>query len=128
MTWRGLLNQRAINPSKNTYVYLNGEANTELSAYIAKLGMTELFEVSGEDSGIILKNYQVPLQTMLLDAFGQALALQDARLEIRYKQGPANGRGYVLLRAVPITDHSSKISLFDCHIHRSIEDGVCYFI
>ena len=21
-----------------------------------------------------------------------------------------------------------KISLFDCHIHRSIEDGVCYFI
>ena len=71
----------------------------------------ELFEVSGEDSGIILKNYQVPLQTMLLDAFDQALALQDARLEIRYKQGPANGRGYVLLKAVPITDHSSNIEL-----------------
>ena len=111
MTWRGLLNQRAINPAKNTYVYLNGEANMELSAYITKLGMTELFEVSGEDSGIILNNYQVPLQTMLLDAFDQALALQDARLEIRYKQGPANGRGYVLLRAVPITDHSSNIEL-----------------
>lgn len=111
MTWRGLLNQRAISPVKNTYVYLNGEANTALSTYIAKLRMTELFEVSGEDSGIILKNYQVPLQTMLLDAFDQALALQDARLEIRYKQGPANGRGHVLLRAVPITDHSSNIEL-----------------
>ena len=103
MTWRGLLNQRAINPAKNTYVYLNGEANMALSAYITKLGMTELFEVSREDSGIILNNYQVPLQTMLLDAFDQALAAQDARLEIRYKQGPANGRGYVLLKAVPIT-------------------------
>ena len=111
MTWRGLLNQRAINPAKNAYVYLNGEANTELSAYITKLGMAELFEVSREDSGIILNNYQVPLQTMLLDAFDQALALQDARLEIRYKQGPANGRGYVLLKAVPITDHSSNIEL-----------------
>ena len=105
------MNQRAINPAKNAYVYLNGEANTELSAYITKLGMTELFEVSREDSGIILNNYQVPLQTMLLDAFDQALALQDARLEIRYKQGPANGRGYVLLRAVSITDHSSNIEL-----------------
>lgn len=34
-----------------------------------------------------------------------------ARLEIRYKQGPANGRGYVLLRAVSITNHSSNIEL-----------------
>lgn len=111
MSWRGLLNQRAISPEKNTYVYLNGEANTILSVYIAKLGMTELFGVSGEDSGIILDNYQVPLQTMLLDAFDQALEQQNARLEIKYKQGPANSKGYVQLRAVPVVDHSQNVEL-----------------
>ena len=58
------MNQRAISPEKNTYVYLNGEANTVLSTYISKLGMTELFEVSGENRGIILDNFQVPLQAM----------------------------------------------------------------
>lgn len=111
MTWRGLLNQRAISPSKNTYVYLNGEANSVLHDYITKLDMAEIFEVSKEDSGITFNNYQVPLQTMLLDAFDQALASCNARLEIRYKQGSANGKGYVLLRAVSITDHSENIEL-----------------
>lgn len=111
MTWRGLLNQRALNPSKNTYVYLNGEVNSVLHDYITKLDMAEIFEVSKEDSGITFNNYQVPLQTMLLDAFDQALASCNARLEIRYKQGSANGKGYVLLRAVPITDYSENIEL-----------------
>lgn len=111
MTWRGLLNQRAINPSKNIYVYLNGEVNSVLHDYITKLDMAEIFEVSKEDSGITFNNYQVPLQTMLLDAFDQALASCNARLEIRYKQGSANGKGYVLLRAVSITDHSENIEL-----------------
>nr|DAY91116.1 MAG TPA: Protein gp18.1, prophage tail protein gp18.7A [Caudoviricetes sp.] len=111
MTWRGLLNQRAINPDKNIYVYLNGEANVVLAEYISKLGMREIFEVSGENSGITIRNFQVPLQTMLLDAFDQALALQNAKVEIRYKQGPANGKGYVQLRVVPITDHSGNVEL-----------------
>ena len=59
--------------------------------------MREIFEVSGENSGITIRNFQVPLQTMLLDAFDQALALQNARVEIRYKQGPANGKGYNII-------------------------------
>lgn len=110
-TWRGLLNQRAINPVKNTYVYLDGEANSLLSGYIRKLGLSEIFSVSSEDSGIVFHNYKVPLQTMLLDAFNGALEELDARIEIRYIQGSANDKGYVLLRAVPITDHSENIEL-----------------
>lgn len=62
-------------------------------------------------NGKFVMKWEEPYSQYLLDAFDQALALQDARLEIRYKQGPANGRGYVLLKAVPITDHSSNIEL-----------------
>lgn len=110
-TWRGLLNQRAINPAKNDYVYLNGEANSVLNSYIKRLGLSEVFSVSGENSGIQLNNYQVPLQSMLLDAFDGALEEVNARVAIKYIQGAANDKGYVLLNVVPVKDHSENIEL-----------------
>jgi hypothetical protein len=109
-TWRGILNQRAINPGSNTYITLSGEANALLSQYIVQLGLSEIFEVSTVNSGIIL-NYKVPLQSMLLDAFTAALEQQNARLEIKYKLGDANGKGYVLLEAKPVVDHSQTIEI-----------------
>lgn len=109
-TWRGILNQRAINPESNTYITLSGEANALLSQYIVKLGLSEIFEVSTVNSGIVL-NYQVPLQSMLLDAFSAALEKQGARLEIKYKLGDANEKGYVLLEAKPVIDHSETIEI-----------------
>lgn len=109
-TWRGILNQRAINPGSNTYVYLEGEANACLKEYIVKLGLSEIYEVSTEDSGITL-DYQVPLQSMLLDAFQAALEQQNARLELKYKLGEPNGNGYVLLSVRPVTDHSQSIEI-----------------
>ena len=109
-TWRGILNQRAINPESNTYVTLSGEANALLSQYIVQLGLSEIFEVSTVNSGIIL-DYKVPLQSMLLDAFTVALEQQGARLEIKYKLGDANGKGYVLLEAKPVVDHSQTIEI-----------------
>lgn len=109
-TWRGLLNQRAINPESNTYIQLSGEANTVLNTYIAKLGMSEIFSVASENSGIYI-DYQVPLQSMFLDAFDAALSAQEARLDIKYKPGEANGKGYVELSAKPVVDHSETIEI-----------------
>lgn len=110
-SWRGILGQRALKPESNTYAYFNGEANTLLASYLSALNMTELFSASSEDSGIMFTDYQVPLQSMFLGAFEGALAEQGARLEIKYKQGEANDKGYVLLGAVPITDHSNDIEI-----------------
>ncbi|MEJ8789125.1 MULTISPECIES: hypothetical protein [Dorea] len=109
-TWRGILNQRAINPGSNTYITLKGEANAVIQENLAKLGLTEIFSASNENSGIVL-NYRVPLQSMLLDAFNAALEDQNARLEIKYKLGDANDKGYVELSAKPIVDHSEQIEI-----------------
>lgn len=109
-TWRGILNQRAINPESNTYITLAGEANALLSQYIVKLGLSEIFAVSTANSGIVL-NYKVPLQSMFLDAFSVALEKQNARLDIKYKLGDANEKGYVLLEAKHIVDHSKTIEI-----------------
>lgn len=109
-TWRGILNQRAINPDGNTYTTLKGEANSVLKQYIIKLGLSEIFEVSTVDSGIDI-DYKVPLQSMLLDAFSVALEKVGARLEIKYRLGEPNGKGYVLLEAKKIMDHSQSIEI-----------------
>lgn len=109
-TWRGILNQRAINPASNTYITLQGEANAVLSQYITSLGLSEIYTASSSNSGIML-NYQVPLQSMLLDAFSAALGAVGARLDIKYKLGEPNGKGYVLLEAKPIVDHSETIEI-----------------
>ena len=109
-TWRGMLNQRAINPGSNTYITLRGEANAVLSQYIVSLGLSEIYTVSSSNSGITL-NYQVPLQSMLLDAFTDALDAVGARLDIKYKLGEPNGKGYVLLEVKPVVDHSETIEI-----------------
>lgn len=109
-TWRGILNQRAINPGSNAYITLSGEANAVLAQYIISLGLSEIFEVSTANSGIVL-NYQVPLQSMLLDAFTAALEKQNARLEIKYRLGDANEKGYVALEAKPVEDRSEEIEI-----------------
>lgn len=109
-TWRGLLNQKAINPERNTYITLKGEANRVLSGFIVKLGLSEIFTVSNQNSGIEL-DYKVPLQSMLYDAFSAALEEVGARLDIKYKLGDPNEKGYVLLTAKPVEDHSETIEI-----------------
>lgn len=110
-TWRGMLDRIAINPGSNTYIYLNGEANSVIGALIVTLGISELFCASLENSGIVFYNYQVPLQGMLMTVLTDALASLNARIDIKYKQGESNGRGYVQLSAVPIVDHSSSVEM-----------------
>lgn len=109
-SWRGLLNQKAINPESNTYITLKGEANRVLSGFIVKFGLSEIFTVSNQNSGIEL-DYKVPLQSMLYDAFSAALEEVGARLDIKYKLGDPNEKGYVLLTAKPVEDHSETIEI-----------------
>lgn len=105
-----MLNQKAINPESNTYITLKGEANRVLSGFIVKLGLSEIFTVSNQNSGIEL-DYKVPLQSMLYDAFSAALEEVGARLDIKYKLGDPNEKGYVLLTAKPVEDHSETIEI-----------------
>ena len=110
-TWRGILDQHPLYEDKNNYFYFNGEAKTVLRERVNAIGLGELFVVSGEDSGIYFSNYKVPLQSMLMTAFSDALYENDARLDIKYIQGEANGTGYVLLSAKKIVDYSDKIEI-----------------
>lgn len=130
--WRGLLDKKAIRPDVNDYLYLNGEANSVLRNLIGTLGLSSLFVVSSEDSGIIFQNYQVPLQEYLLTGFSDALEQYVGRIEIKYISGNANDKGYVLLRVMRIVDYSEQIEISeDGNVKLNIldyRDGVNHMI
>lgn len=110
-TWRGILDRIAINPGENDYIYLNGEANYVIGQLLSSLKITELFTVAPVNSGIVFQNYKIPLQSMFMPAVSAALEDLGARIEIKYKHGGSNSRGYVQLAAVPIVDHSETIEI-----------------
>lgn len=59
-TWHGILNSFVIQPPRgNVYRIYNGEANNVIRQIISDIGMTGLFEVSTENSGIYISNYPV---------------------------------------------------------------------
>lgn len=108
-TWRGLLTQKVIAPpTTQEHVVLNGEVNTVIGELVSGK-YNGLFVVSKEDSGVILKNYEVPRFVTLYDAIMGFLEKNGFGLEITYVQPNATDTGYVLLKATPIIDWSDEL-------------------
>lgn len=109
-TWRGLLNQKIIQPPDNqTHLVVSGDANKIIKGIIGSR-FDSLFVVETEASGIEFKNYQFDRYCTVLDGLEKMLASKQARLKISYKQGtPGLLDSAVLLSAVPVTDWSEYL-------------------
>lgn len=109
-TWRGLLNQKIIQPPDGeTHLTVSGDANKIIKDIIgSRFG--SLFVAETEGSGIEFKNYQFDRYCTVLEGLEKMLASKQARLKICYKQGtPGLLDSAVLLSAVPITDWSEHL-------------------
>ena len=109
-TWRGLLNQKIIQPPDNqTHLVVSGDANKIIKGIIGSR-FDSLFVVETEASGIEFKNYQFDRYCTVLGGLEKMLASKQARLKISYKQGtPGLLDSAVLLSAVPVTDWSEYL-------------------
>ena len=109
-TWRGLLNQKIIQPPDNqTHLVVSGDANKIIKGIIGSR-FDALFVVETEASGIEFKNYQFDRYCTVLDGLEKMLASKQARLKISYKQGtPGLLDSAVSLSAVPVTDWSEYL-------------------
>lgn len=109
-TWRGLLNQKIIQPpSGETHLVVSGDANKIIKGIIGSR-FDSLFVVETEASGIEFKNYQFDRYCTVLGGLEKMLASKQARLKISYKQGtPGLLDSAVLLSAVPVTDWSEYL-------------------
>lgn len=109
--WRGVLYYKIITPpAGQAYKTVSGELNTVLAGLISDAGLTALFSVSEENTGISVSNYQFDRYTTLLDGIYKMLKSVGYRLDVEYVEVEA-GAGYVKLAAVEAENYSDTIEL-----------------
>lgn len=100
-TWHGILNSKVIQPDSGAnYLVVSGEANSVLSALIARLGLSALFVAAEESSGVNISGYRFARYCKGYDGFRAMLAANDAKLKIAWKDRA------VVLSAEPIVDYT----------------------
>lgn len=106
-TWHGIISSKIICPSTGEdYLTVSGEANSVIASLITRLGLSELFKASTDDSGITIKTYQIDRYIDGYKGIIKVLKSAKAKLHIEFKEG------YVILSAVPAVDYS-KDEQFD---------------
>lgn len=100
-TWHGILNSKVIEPEYGEdYFIASGDANDVLSRLIDRLGLSELFAVTTESSGVNVSRYQFNRYCKAYDGIKAMLAASGAKLNIAWKNRSVH------LSAVPIVDYT----------------------
>lgn len=102
-TWHGIMAEAVIVPPKGQdYLQISGECNAAIRALIHHVNLGDLFEVSTENSGIIIYDISRFRYSNLYDALRNMLFGAGAKLKMEYK------KGRLLLSAVPYVDYSQN--------------------
>ena len=102
-TWHGVLEKKIICPDAGqNYYYVSGEANTVLAELITRLGLSALFEVSTEESGIEIANYRFERYVSGYTGIRKMLYAHRAKLKI------VSVSKKVILSAEPLIDYSQE--------------------
>ena len=100
-TWHGILQGKVISPDDgDDYLLLDGEANTVLQEIIDRIGASDLFEASEEDSGIEIVSYQMDRYCYAYDGIRKMLKYFGGKLKLAWMNGK------VILSAEPRYDYS----------------------
>lgn len=100
-TWHGILNSKALEPdSGSDYLTVSGEANNVIYTLIQRMGLSELFQASTDDSKLTISNYSMNRYIKGYDGIVKMLASVGAKLLLSFHNGK------VILSAVKKTDHS----------------------
>lgn len=99
-TWHGVLEGKVIEPDAGCdYYTANGDGNAVLSEIINRLGLSNIFKVSTEDSGIDIVQYQI--------RYGKAYtSIRKMLFEFEGKLKIEYWNGFVELSVVPYIDYS----------------------
>lgn len=102
-TWHGILESKILKPDEGEdYLVLSGEANEVLGDLIARMGLSELFDASGDASGITILSYRMNRYIDGYVGIRKMLKASGSKLKISFLNGK------VVLAAVPITDYSQE--------------------
>lgn len=111
-TWRGALSMKVITPPQGeAYRIISGELNEILSQLVTLCGLSDLFSVSSESTGVTVDNFQFDRYVTLLSGIEKLLKAYGHRLSLSYQQGEKGEPGYVGIAAVPAQNLSEQIEL-----------------
>lgn len=100
-TWHGVLNSKVLQPdSGKAYLTVTGEANSVLGRLIERMGLSDLFEASAEDSGVTISNYAMNRYICGYDGIKKMLKTAGAKLRVKFVGGK------VILSAKAVYDYS----------------------
>lgn len=102
-TWHGIMNSKVIEPDTGeNYLIVSGDANEVLSFLIARLGLSELFVVAGNKSGVNISSYKFHRYCKGYDGVADMLADNGGKLKIAWKDRSVH------LSAEPISDYTDN--------------------
>lgn len=105
-TWHGILNSKVIEPDNGqAYLVAAGEANEIIASLLSRLGLTDLFEASIEDSGLTVKSYKMNRYITGYDGIRKMLKTVGGKLIFTFRDGK------VLLTATKAHDYSQDEEL-----------------
>lgn len=103
-TWHGILNSKVLQPeSGQAYLTVTGEANSVVASLVALMGLSDLFEVSTENSGLTIKNYKMNRYINGYDGILKMLKTVGGKLLFRVQNDCQ-----VLLSVVPAVDYAKE--------------------
>lgn len=115
-TWHGILDSKILKPdSGEDYLILSGELNTVIASLLDRMGLSELFTASTEDSGINISNYKMDRYISGYSGLRKMLKKSGAKLTVSFK------KGFAELSAKPIIDYSKDDQFDEDQINFKIE-------
>lgn len=115
-TWHGILETRVIEPNENEpYYIVSGEANAVIGTLIEKLGLSDLFEASTKNSGLVIKEYQFARYVDAYKGITNMLESVSGKMQLIFKNGK------VVISALPVVDYSEDEQFDNDQIELRVE-------
>ena len=115
-TWHGILASKIITPDDGVaYLTVSGEANEVIGSLLERLGLTDLFEASKEQSGLTINNYAFNRYTDAYSGFSKMLTTVSGKLKFTFKTDK------VVISACPIVDYSQDEQFDNDQVEMDIE-------
>lgn len=115
-TWHGILASKIITPNTGeAYFTVSGELNQVIGSVIERIGLTDMFVASEENSLHSVTNYSFDRYCDAYAGIKKMVASADCKLKFEFKNGK------VVLSALPIVDYSQDEQFDNDQVEMQIE-------
>ena len=119
-TWHGVLAGHVICPDPgDDYYTISGEANTVLQIIIDRIGLTDMFIASTEDTGVVIRGWQFERYCDAYSGIRKMLKAYGLKLNVQWAVN------IVQLSAVPVRDYSQDEEFDSSQVTFTVETHCC---